>query len=381
MARRVGLPHAVATARARTGLFLAVRQLVEPGREVVLSPYTIHEVVNMVICAGGVPVFADIDRATCNLDPAAAQAAITESTGAVLATHLHGLAMDLEPMARWCAARGIALIEDAAQAFGARVGGRSVGSFGDAGVFSFGMYKNLTSFLGGMLVTPHQEAADGWRRARSSYPATPFGEILGEMGRAASTDLATWPPLFRPLVFPLFRFGYLRGIGWLNSRVTVESNPLAREGEPREYMVQMRSAQAKVALDRMEGVDEDVAVRIEHARRYQEGLGDLDALLLPPWREDGSHTYSYFPVQFEDREALIRHMMRSGCDVAAQHLRNCADLPCFEAYARDCPQARLTAASTILLPTYPRYGVEDVERNVRAIRCFFGRNPGGAVFS
>ena len=83
--------------------------------------------------------------------------------------------------------------------------------------------------------------------------------------------------------------------------------------------------------------------------------------------------YSYYPIQYPDRDALLRHLMVEGCDLAAQHLKNCADLPCFEAFARDCPNARATAAETILLPTYPRYSRRDVLRNVRAIRSFFGR--------
>src|SRR5262249_61904620 len=95
-----------------------------------------------------------------------------------------------------------------------------------------------------------------------------------------------------------------------------------------------------------------------------------DDATWPPFREDGSHTYTYYPIQFEDRHALVRHLMRRGCDVAPQHLKNCADLSSFKEFARDCPNARATASQTILLPTYPRYQREDVMRNVQAIRIF-----------
>ena len=96
--------------------------------------------------------------------------------------------------------------------------------------------------------------------------------------------------------------------------------------------------------------------------------------MLPPFRDDGSHGYSYYPIQCDDRTALLRSLMSDGRDLAAQHLKNCADLPCFAEWARDCPNARATADATLLLPTYPRYGVEDVERNIRAIRHFFGKS-------
>ena len=104
----VGVPNALPLPRGRSGIYLALRALIEPGQKVVLSPYTIHEVVNMVICAGGVPVFADIERGTCNMNPNAARDLIDNETGAVLATHLHGLAMEVEALACHCRERGVA---------------------------------------------------------------------------------------------------------------------------------------------------------------------------------------------------------------------------------------------------------------------------------
>ena len=374
VARHTGVPFGVPVARARTGIYLAVKSVVRPGRKVVLSPYTIHEVVNMVICAGGVPVFADIERETCNANPTLCAELIDEETDAVLVTHLHGLAMELDELAEVCRGRGVALIEDAAQSFGTKLHGRPVGGIGDAGVFSFGMYKNLTSFLGGLVVTRDAELFDRIAGEAASYPAQPLRDIVAEALNALTTDVATWPPLFGPLVYPLFRYGYLHDVEWLNKRVRVEDDPRRRSGEPSEYLLGMRDTQARVALAQLGAVESDCAARIEHARRYRDGLSDLDALLLPPFRDDGSHGYGYYPIQCDDRAALLRALVTDGCDLAAQHLKNCADLACFSEWARDCPNARATADATILLPTYPRYGVADVERNIHAIRRFLGRS-------
>ena len=373
----VGVPNALPLPRARSGIYLAVRALIEPGQKVVLSPYTIHEVVNMVICAGGVPVFADIERDTCNMNPRAARDLIDDETGAVLATHLHGLAMEVEELARHCRERGVAFIEDAAQSLGTRLRGRSVGSFGDAGVFSFGMYKNLTTFLGGMLVTPIGELHESLAAELSRQPPQALGEILAEVAKAFTTDVATWPPLFGSIVYRLFRFGFLNDVELLNKRVRVEDDAQLRDAVPASYLTQMRPLQARIALAHWGRVERDIESRVRHARIYAEGLGDIEELILPPFREDGSHTYSYYPIQYRDRDALLRHLTLEGCDLAAQHLKNCADLPCFGAFARDCPNARATAAATILLPTYPRYSFRDVLRNIHGIRSFFGRDPRG----
>jgi dTDP-4-amino-4,6-dideoxygalactose transaminase len=374
----MGVAHAISVKKARLAIFLAVRALIRPGQEVVLSPYTISDAINMVICAGGVPVFADIERETCNIDPAEIERLVDDATGAVLVTHLHGLACDMERIGSICRERGVPLIEDAAQAFGTRCNGRRVGTLGDAGIYSFGMYKNATSFYGGMVVTGRDDVAERVRDEVASYPPHELVDYLMEVLRGVATDLATWPPLFRSLTYPVFRFGFLRDIAALNNQVTVERNPELKEEIPDDYLRQMTPLQARLLLRRIGEVDDDSRARVRAAEVYHAGLSDLTEVALPPLRGDLSHTYTYFPIQVQNRDELLRHLMRERRDVAAQHLKNCADLPCFEIYHRDCPRARETARSLVLLPTYPRYGMAEVERNVTEIRRHFGAPDGGA---
>ena len=369
---RTGIPFALCMPQARVGIFLAVRALISAGQKVVLSPYTIHEVINMVICAGGVPVFADVERESCNLNCRQVEELIDADTGAVLVTHLHGLAMDVRRLAEVCREKKIALIEDAAQAFGARLHGQSVGTYGDAGIYSFGMYKNLNTFYGGMVVTRHEQLFHRLSTELASFPPQELSASLKKVTHGFLTDLATYPPLFRSLTFRLFRFGYLHDIEVLNKQVRVEDNPQMKRVVPESYLCRMRPMQARVGLRGISRVDQDTQVRIAFARVYHEGLRDLDQLTLPPFLENGSHIYTYYPIQFADRHALVRYLMKEGCDLAVQHLKNCADLPCFKEFHRDCPNARATANETILLPTYPRYSPEDVKRNIRAIQAFFG---------
>ena len=373
IAARQGVAHAICTAKARVAIFLAVRALVPRGRKVILSPYTISDVVNMVICAGAVPVFADLERETCNLDPADVERCIDSETSAVLVTHLHGLACDMQRIAAICRARGVALIEDAAQAFGARCGGHPVGSFGDAGIYSFGMYKNLNAFFGGMLVTPHAELAHRLRAEVAAFPPQELGTFLSKTTSGLASDVATWPPLFKSLVYRVFRFGFLHEVGFLNNQVAVDQHPEIKRELPESYLRRLTPMQARLVLGQLDRVDADIRARIRAAERYHAGLRDIAEILLPPLRSDFSHTYSYFPIQVPDRQAFLRFLMRERRDVAAQHLHNCADLPCFADFHRECPNARATARSVVLLPTYPRYADADIDRNLEATRRYFGR--------
>jgi dTDP-4-amino-4,6-dideoxygalactose transaminase len=379
IAEWAGVGQALCLPQARVGVYLAVKGLIRAGQTVVLSPYTIADVVNMVVCAGGVPVFADIDRPTTNMSVAEVDRLVHTSTGAVIVTHLHGMAADIERITAICRERGVPLIEDCAQAFGARVGDRRVGSFGDAGVFSFGMYKNITGLYGGMLVTSseslHKQALDELQ----TWPHMPATRLMAKVADAAITDVATHPALFGSAVYPLFRYGYLHDVRWINKMVTVELDTRPKTSLPEAYRRRMRPAQARMILAELPNVDRHAETRIGYARTYQDGLSDLPDLIVAPFRDDGSFVYNYFPIQYRHRGELVGSLMRQGRDVAVQHLKNCASLPGFENYAGNCPNADRTANETILLPNYPRYGENEVRRNVDAIRSFFRQTRGTAA--
>ena len=368
---RFSTPYALALPQARVGIYLAIQHLISPGQNVVLSPYTIADVINMVICAGGVPVFADIDRATTNVAADEIDRLIDADTGAVLVTHLHGIPADVETIARICEARRVPLIEDCSQALGACVNGRPVGTFGEAGVFSFGLYKNVTGFYGGMLITSNETLHQEARRALEAAPYIPLAKLLGKVAFALSTDVATFPPLFKSLVYPIFRFGYLRDIDVINRLVSVELDASRKEALPDQYLCRMRPAQARLVLRQLPLIDGHARKRIEYARMYFEGLTDLPGLLLPPLRTDGTCVYNYFPIQYRQRRELVKWLMHHRRDVAVQHLKNCAALESFAPEAHDCPNADQTANEVILLPNYPRYGEEEVRTTIDVMRAFF----------
>lgn len=131
-----------------------------PGAEVVTSPYTFFATAGAIARAGAVPVFADIDPATYNLDPVQLAAKITRRTRAVIPVHLFGQVCDMDPILATAAEHDLLVIEDAAQAIGAEYKGQRAGSFGDYSCFSFFPSKNLGGFGdGGMVVCKPEERA------------------------------------------------------------------------------------------------------------------------------------------------------------------------------------------------------------------------------
>lgn len=169
IARYVGTAHAVGLNSGTDALHLALRALdVGPGDEVITTPFTFVATTEAIGIVGATPVFVDIDPVTYNIDPKAIEAAITPRTKAILPIHLYGHPAPMPEIVEIAGRRGLAVVEDCAQAIGATIGGKKVGSFGDVGCFSFFPSKNLGAFGdGGMATTGRDDLNARMRSLRA----------------------------------------------------------------------------------------------------------------------------------------------------------------------------------------------------------------------
>jgi perosamine synthetase len=315
-AAAVGAPYAAAVSSGTAGLhLLCITAGVGLGDEVVTSPYSFVASANCAVYEGATPAFADIDRRTLNLDPAAVEAAITERTRAVVAVDIYGYPCELDELRTLCDERGIALIDDACEALGALYRGLPLGSHGPPAVFAFYPNKQMTTGEGGM-VTTHSE--EEWRLLRS----------LRNQGRADSG-------------------------GWLEH---------ARLG----FNYRLDDVRAAIGLGQLEKLDEILAARKTVAAGYSKLLGDIPELELP-CADDSDHERSWFvyvvtlPARI-DREVVIGALDASGIQTARY-------LPCIhlQPYMQErfgfrvglCPVAEDVSARTLALPFHARLSEDD----------------------
>lgn len=183
--------HAVATTSGTTALHLAMlAHGIGPGDEVITSPFSFIASANAALFVGARPVFADIDPNTFNIDPEDVERRITPRTKAILPVHLFGNPADLDRLFAIAQRHNLALIEDACQAHGATWNGQPVGSL-DAGCFSFGLTKNVTSGEGGIITTNDPGLAEQARILRShGMPRADHHEVLGYNFRLSNIHAA-----------------------------------------------------------------------------------------------------------------------------------------------------------------------------------------------
>ena len=193
MARMVGVRHAIAVANGTAALDIAVRGLgIGPGHEVILPSLTIISCASAIVQAGAIPVPVDVDPVTWNLDSSAVERAITPRTRAIMPVHLYGLPVDMDPILDLAKARGLLVIEDAAEAHGLQYKGRQCGSMGNASIFSFYANKHVTTGEGGMVLTDDDTVASRCRYLRNLCfgPVRFIHDELGWNYRMASLQAA-----------------------------------------------------------------------------------------------------------------------------------------------------------------------------------------------
>jgi dTDP-4-amino-4,6-dideoxygalactose transaminase len=318
----LGAGGCVGVANGTDALVVALRALdLEPGDEVIVPAFTFVATASAVALAGGVPVFAEVELDTLNLDAADAAARVTPRTVGVIGVHLFGRPYDLAGVSELCRRHGLWQLEDAAQAHGARVGERRVGSFGELASWSFYPTKNLGAFGDAGAVT-------------GSDPA-----LLARVRRIANHGRTEH---------------YLHAELGTNSRLD--------------------ALQAAVLNLRLPGLDAANARRREIAARYREalaGASGVDVLRDP----DGTElVYHQFTLLADRRDALREHLAADGIGSTVFYpvpLHRQPALARFAPAGLELPVSEAAARRALSLPIFPELEAAEVEAVCRSLGRFF----------
>ena len=331
VAERVGAPYAAAVSSGTAGLHMLCHLAgLGRGDEVITSPLSFVASANCFILEGATPVFADVDAATLNLDPAAVEAQITDRTKAIVAVDMFGYPCELDELRAIADRHGLIVIEDACEALGAEYKGRPLGAHGTNAVFAFYPNKQMTAGEGGVVVTRSEET---------------HRQLVSLRNQGRSYEGNSW-------------FNHVR-VGF-NYRWT--------------------DVQAAIALAQLEKLDRILELRGAAAARYRELLDGVDGVELPR-ADDADHTRSWFVYVI----ALARGLDRAGvmASLRREGVATAEYIPCIhlQPYMRErfgfgeglCPVAEEIAARTLALPFYSQIGAEDQAHVAEALRSALER--------
>jgi dTDP-4-amino-4,6-dideoxygalactose transaminase len=327
VAEAAGTQHAVAVTSGTTALVAPIEALdLQPGDEVLTSPFTFAATLNAILEAGATARFADIG-ADFNIDPDQIEATITPRTKVIMPVHLYGLPADMPRIADIAQTHGLVIVEDAAQSIGSTVAGRPVGSFG-IGAFSFYATKNVTTGEGGVITTNDADLADRVR-------------ILRNQGMKQ-------------------RYEYV--VPGHNYRMT--------------------ELQAAVGIPQMERLAEVCEERRANAGRLIEGLADLPGLVVPTIPEGRTHVFNQFTVRVEPdapttRDQLAADLTRAGIGNGLYYPNLVFDYDCYRSHpgveVAAAPHAARIVDEVLSLPVHPSLTDPQIDRVIDTVRGAFDR--------
>ena len=316
-----GTAHAIGVSSGTMALELALRGLgVGPGDEVIVPTNSFIATAEAVTATGAIPRLVDVDEETALVTAEIVEEALTPQTRCVIPVHLFGRTVDLDPLLALCRDRGIAVVEDACQAHGARYRGRPVGSLGDAGCFSFYPSKNLGAWGdGGAVATGNGELAERVRLLRSHGEGTRHSHEL-----PAGTH-------------------------------------------------RLHALQAAILNVKLGRLDEWNERRRAVGRALCSSLADSDLTLPSPVATDGDHVFHLFVVRTAERDALRRHLDASGVANAVHYPTPIHLQPAYSQSghcAGAFPVAERLAAESCSLPIFPAIADWQIAEIVAAIENF-----------
>jgi dTDP-4-amino-4,6-dideoxygalactose transaminase len=295
----------------------------EPGDEVVLPAFSFFATVEAVCRLGLLPRFVDVELSACGMDPDAAHAAIGPRTRALLAVHLYGCPVGLERLTSLAEQSGVALVEDAAQAFGARYAGKAAGTWGRVGCFSFFPTKPLGGLGdGGMLLTNEAELGARCRRLR----------VHGAAGKHEHLEL---------------------GGNW-----------------------RLDAVQAALLRVKLPHVERWRLARQQHVETYRAALREVDELVLPELPEAAESAHALFTVRVQGgaRDALKSHLAKHGVRSAIYYPRTLPTQPALAAFGYrqgQFPNAERLSQEVLSLPLFAEIERAELERVIEAVSSYF----------
>jgi len=326
MAQYLGVEHAVGVSSGTDALIVSMMAMgIGAGHEVIVPSFTFFSTAGSVHRLGAVPVFCDIDPVTFNMDPAELEQLITARTRAVVPVHLYGQAAEMEPIVDVCRKRGVRVIEDAAQAIGARHREAMAGSMGDVGCFSFFPSKNLGAMGDAGLVSTNDAELAGKIRLLRDHGATKryYHDVVGG-----------------------------------NFRLDA-----------------LQAAVLRVKLPHLEACHEQ---RRTNARAYIRGLSDLQdrgLIGLPVELPGRRHIFNQFVVRTQRRDELQTYLSSKSIGTAIYYPVPLHLQECFRNSGGPpptLPHSEQAAREVLALPVFP--GLTESQRNkvIRCIREFLG---------
>ena len=361
--------------RGRLGAYLAVKASVTNKKnKIIMSPFTIFDLVNMVLCAGGIPVFSDVEKKSLTINYDNIIKVYDDDVAAIIITHTHLINADIEKIKAFTKKKNILLIEDCAISFGTKNNNQLIGTIGDISFFSFGVFKFISSLNGGMILTKNKNLFYKILDEHKNFQSSDLKMIFKNYFKCLFIAFSTNNFIFKYFTSTLVRFGYLNKIRVINNFSKNDPNPFLQKKLQDTYKRKISDSQSAQILKQLPFYFDDFVIRIKNAKLYYDNLKDINEIQIPRFEETERNGWINFPILYKKRNKLLKYLFLNNRDLAIYFYRNCNQLEIFSEYKNnDLKNIAEVVNEIIILPTYPKYDEKQILTNIKLIREYFNK--------
>lgn len=363
-----GLSEVIPTTAGRVAFYYAVKYSIDNNKnKIIVCPFTIFDMINMIKLAGGKPLFIDSEPFKTNIDIEKLENTIIENkdTAAILITHYHVLDRNFDNVKKLCKKYNLKIIEDCAISIGTKK------SFEDSDfvIFSFGIFKFISSFIGGALYIKSHQTRKTINDEINRYEIIKPYEYIFFFLKGLKFKIILNKFFFNIFVFRIIKFGYGNDINFIKNLVKNDPKPFSRKKLDNYMQKRLSPFQMREILKQHSNLQKNKDKRLRNSIIYYEGLQNLKYVVLPESPNKIDDCYLAFPIVLKKKKVFLKKLNNSGFDLSEYFYRNCSNLEIFNEFKNtELKNINYYSNNVLLLPCYPNISIKYIQKLINEIK-------------
>ena len=363
--------------QCREGIYYAVKFAIitTKKKEVIISPFTLYHVINMIIMAGGTPVFIDLKKDEFQHNYNDIKKKINDKTSCIILTHLFDIHYEIQKVKALTRKKNIFLIEDCAVSNGTKNSNDlEGGTFGDISVLSFQAMKNVQSLLGGAIITDNKKFSKWISNKLSNLDEIGILQIIKKLIFIYLIDFFTRTKFINYIFFQFLKIAYAKNIDFILKQIRADHVVTDNLSHKSYQFKRMTNTQAKFINQSLDNIVQDNYARLKRAKIYQNHLSKINGLKLLSNQNFDNRNHLEFPIITNKKNELFDFLLKKNIDVRKFYYRDLSSIDCYKHINSNMRMSKRMEQKIITLPCYPKYKISNVYRNINAIKIFFSKS-------
>ncbi len=356
----------------RLGIYYACKEISDKFKnEIILSPFTIFDIINMILSSNSKPVFCDIERNSNHISLSSIKKKITKKTAAVIITHYETINPEIKKIYLFCKRNKIKVINDLAISIDSKLNKSYLYKYSDFSIYSFGFYKFVSSMYGGSIFVKNFKTLLKIKNKILRFPNYNLFDLFGQITKFILINLLIQKVIFHYLIFPIFRFGFYYNLNFINKFSKNDPNPYIDFKINKNLFKNLNISQISKIEESLRGLEKLRLVRKKNFNIYKRNLNKLNITLDYNEKIQGKSSFINFTILCKNKKDLKKYLMSKGFDLSQYFYRDCSSLKFFKKYGSKMINTKIHVKKLLFLPTHHRIPPDYAKKLSLAICKFY----------